>query len=121
VNFRCKECNGLWRRLEDDFRTLIASGFEFPDVTFLLVEAGNRTEDSIGSTDFSTGSEQGLSDASDRTGFSSGGQLPGCNHNAIRGGHLQSLRPRSPHGRIAKRKGVIPITREILQLTSILI
>ena len=28
--------NGLWRRLEDDFRTLIASGFEFPDVEFPL-------------------------------------------------------------------------------------
>ena len=30
-------CGIQWRRLEDDFRTLIASGFEFPEVAPLLI------------------------------------------------------------------------------------
>jgi hypothetical protein len=74
-----------WRRLEDDFRTLVASGFEFPDVTFSPLEAGKRVENSTGSADSSTDSEHRLSDASDRTGSSSGGQFHGRNQDAVRG------------------------------------
>jgi hypothetical protein len=41
-------CQNVWRRLEDDFRTLIASGFEFPDVVLTLLTEFSDQEGDTG-------------------------------------------------------------------------